>query len=428
MPRPIRNLRWWIGGLLFASTVINYIDRQTLSALAPFLKSEYKWSNTDFASILIAFRIAYTVMQSVSGRLLDRWGTRRGLTITVAAYSTIAALTSLAQGIGSFRALRFLLGSTEAANWPGATKAVSEWFPAKERAWAVALFDSGSAIGGAVAPFVVLWLYHSFGSWRPAFLITAMMGFVWLIFWRRMYHAPEDHPRISPEELDYIRKGRAPSANTKDDGVAISWGRLIKYRQTWGIVLGRGLLDPYWFLISEWFALFLLSKGFALEASILGFWAPFLGADLGNFAGGALSSWWIARGVPVGVARKRVVMIFGPSMLVLVPVVFSSQYLLLIAGFSYATFAYAACATICISLPADVFHSRAVASVSGMSGTAAGMATLISTYLTGVIADRFSFQPVIIAASVIPCIATLIIWRFVRPRTTPDPAGIVQEF
>jgi MFS transporter, ACS family, hexuronate transporter len=428
VPRPIKNLRWWIGGLLFASTVVNYIDRQTLAALAPFLKAEYKWSYTEFASILLAFRVAYTVGQSVSGWLLDRLGTRKGLTITVAAYSAVAALTSLAQGIWSFRGMRFLLGSTEAANWPGATKAVSEWFPARERAWAVALFDSGSAIGGAVAPFVVLWLYRSFGSWRPAFLITAMLGFIWLIFWRKMYHAPEDHPRISPEELDFIRKGRFTSTHDQDGAPPVRWAALLRYRQTWGIVLARGFMDPYWFLVSEWFALFLVSRGFSLEQSVLGFWAPFMGADLGNFAGAALSSWLIRRGMPVGPARRRVVAIFGPSMLVLVPVVFSSNYLLLILTFAYATFAYAACSTICLSLPADVFHTRVVASVSGMSGTAAGLATLVSTYFTGVIADRFGFQPVIIAASAVPCLATLIIFALVRPRKTPDPAGLVQEF
>ena len=170
-PRPIRRLRWWIGALLFASTTINYIDRQTLSALAPFLKLEYHWTNTDFATVLIAFRIAYTIGQSVCGRLLDHLGTRRGLSLTVAFYSTVAAATALAHGIVSFRCFRFLLGAGESANWPGATKAVSEWFPARERGWAVALFDSGSAIGGAVAPFIVLGIYRWFGSWRPAFLL-----------------------------------------------------------------------------------------------------------------------------------------------------------------------------------------------------------------------------------------------------------------
>lgn len=425
-PRPIRRLRWWIGALLFASTTINYIDRQTLSALAPFLKLEYHWTNTDFATVLIAFRIAYTIGQSVCGRLLDHLGTRRGLSLTVAFYSTVAAATALAHGIVSFRCFRFLLGAGESANWPGATKAVSEWFPARERGWAVALFDSGSAIGGAVAPFIVLGIYRWFGSWRPAFLITAALGFVWLLVWRAWYRSPEEHPRLHPEELAYIQRGRAPAGAS---GLpAVRWLRLLRYRQTWGIMIGKGLIDPYWFLVAEWFALYLLSKGFALEQSVLGFWAPFLGADLGNFAGGALSSWWIARGAPVGVARRRVVLIFGPSILVLIPALFSSSYVLLILTFAYATFAYAACATIMLAAPADVFHTRAVASVSGLSGTAAGAVTLVSTYLTGVIADRISFQPVIIAASLAPCIATVAFVTLVRARKSPDPHGLVQDF
>src|SRR5262245_1841420 len=188
-----RNLRWWIAGLLFASTVINYIDRQTLSVLAPFLKEEYRWTNTDFATILIAFCIAYTVGQAVAGRVLDRMGTRRGLSLSVAFYSLVACATSLAQGMFGFRVCRFLLGVGESANWPGAAKAVAEWFPDRERAWAVALFDSGSSVGGVIAPFLVLHLYQLFGSWRPAFLITGCLGFVWLIFWRLLYQQPEKH-------------------------------------------------------------------------------------------------------------------------------------------------------------------------------------------------------------------------------------------
>ena len=162
--RPIRNLRWWIGGLLFASTVINYLDRQTLSVLAPFLKEEYRWSNEDYALIVIAFRVAYTFGQTASGRLIDRIGTRIGLTLSVAFYSVEAMLTALASGLGSFSFFRFRLGAGESANWPGATKAVSEWFPRRERGWAVALFDSGSSIGGAIAPLLVIGLYRYFGG------------------------------------------------------------------------------------------------------------------------------------------------------------------------------------------------------------------------------------------------------------------------
>ena len=173
--RAIPALRWWIGAALFASTIINYIDRQTLSLLAPYLKVDYHWSNTDYAYLVIAFRFAYSIGQTVLGRLIDRIGTRQGLTLTVAAYSLVSILTPLANGFYSFGFFRFLLGAGESANWPAATKAVSEWFPKHERGLATALFDSGSSIGGAIAPFIVLWIYFRWG-WRPAFAVPGCLG------------------------------------------------------------------------------------------------------------------------------------------------------------------------------------------------------------------------------------------------------------
>jgi MFS family permease len=196
--------RWIIGGLLFASTVINYIDRQTLSVLGPHLKTEFHWSNQDFALIVIAFRVAYAVMQTVSGRFVDRLGTRKGLTLSVVWYSCAAMLTSLAGGLASFCGFRFLLGAGEAANWPAATKAVGEWFPRRERGLAVALFDSGSSIGAAVAPVLVLFLIGHFGDWRWAFVLTGCLGFLWLVAWRRYYHPPETHPYVSEAERRMI--------------------------------------------------------------------------------------------------------------------------------------------------------------------------------------------------------------------------------
>src|SRR5688500_5069520 len=202
------NYRWWIGALLFFSTVINYLDRQTLSVLGPSLKGEFGWTNQDFAWIVISFRAAYAVMQTVSGRIIDRLGTRRGLTIAVAFYSVAAMLTSRATGLLGFCGFRFLLGMGEAANWPAATKAVSEWFPKRERGWAVALFDSGSSIGGAIAPLLVIGLYKYFGGWRPAFIVTGTLGFLWLILWRWLYFPPETHPRLGAEERKMILDDR----------------------------------------------------------------------------------------------------------------------------------------------------------------------------------------------------------------------------
>ncbi|MCW5980776.1 MAG: MFS transporter [Bryobacteraceae bacterium] len=421
--RAIPRLRWWIGGLLFASTVINYIDRQTLSVLAPFLKEEFEWTNSDFALIVIAFRIAYAFMQTVAGRFLDWLGTRRGLLITVTWYSTAAALTAAANGLRSFAVFRFLLGCGEAANWPGATKTVSEWFPKSERGWAVALFDSGSSVGGAIAPALVVWLYHTFGSWRPAFVITGLLGFGWVLVWRAFYHPPETHPRLGEDERRMLLESRREEQRTESRAIAdsaqdrpASWGKLLSLPQTWGIILGRSLTDPVWFFITDWFAIFLVARGFQLESTLVGFWIPFLAADLGNFSGGGFSSYLIQRGWPVVKARKLVILVGGFGMALLIPVVLVSKFALIIGLFAVSTFSYAAWSTMALSLPSDLYPSRSVASVSGLSGTGAGVGTIISTYLIGWVSDRYSFEPVLIAGSMIPLVATALVFLLVRER------------
>ncbi len=416
-PPPARfvvvNLRWWIGALLFASTVINYIDRQTLSVLAPYLKVEYHWTNSDFALVVIAFRVSYSVVQLLGGRLVDILGTRRGLGLAVAWYSMIAMLTSLAGGLGSFCTFRFLLGAGEAANWPGATKAVSEWFPAKERSLAVALFDSGSAIGGAVAPALVVWLFHMFGTWRPAFLITGALGFLWLLAWMATYHRPEEHPHISDSERDLILKTRSGADETPvSERVSVS--QLLRYRQTWGVILAKAILDPYWFVVADWFAIFLVSRGFKLEETLVGFWIPFVCADLGNFVGGGLSSYFIHRGWSVGAARRVIFLICGPLMLFMIPAAYTTHLWLLIAEFGLATLGYAACATIFLTLPSDLFESGSVATVSGMAGMVTGFVTIAATYAVGAVADIYSFAPILLAASAAPVLAAIAVLALVQ--------------
>ena len=401
-------LRWWIGALLFASTTINYIDRQALNVLAPYLKAEYHWTNSDFATIVIAFRIAYALMQFVGGRVVDLLGTRRGLSVAVAWYSTAAMATALAGGLWSFRVFRFLLGVGEAANWPAATKAVAEWFPPKERGWAVALFDSGSAVGGAVAPSLVVWLYAHFGTWRPAFVLTGALGFLWLVAWRV----------VAPESAPY----RAEVSGQPH----VPWLRLARYRQTWGVILIRALLDPYWFLIADWFALFLVSRGYKLEETLFGFWLPFLSADLGNFFGGGLSSWFIRRGWSIGAARRAIYLICGPLMLLLIPATVTTSLVLLLVYFACATFGYAACSTMHLVLPSDLFESGSVATVSGMAGMVTGLVTIASTYLVGAVTDRYSFTPVLLAASAAPVLAALTVFTLVR-NTVESGKGVVMR-
>ena len=414
MRGPIRHLRWYIGGLLFLSTVINYIDRQTLSVLAPELKTQFGWTNADFALVVIAFRVAYSIGQTASGRWLDRVGTRKGLSIAVAFYSVSAILASLGSGLRSFAAFRFLLGLGESANWPGATKAVSEWFPRRESGWAVALFDSGSSVGAALAPFIVLAVHQATGSWRPAFIVTGALGLLWIPLFRWLYRSPEAHPRLSVEEREDILQNRAALSSADTRGTTLGYGTILALPHTWGILIAKALTDPVWFFITDWVAIYLASRGFPLADSLLAFWVPFMAADLGNFAGGGLSSALIRRGWQVGTARKTVVVLGSLGMLFLIPAIYTTSLQALAACFAVATFSYAAVSTMILNLPADVYPSRSVGTVAGLAGTAAGVGTIAATWLTGFVADRYSFEPLLIGASLIPLGAMVAVLVLVR--------------
>jgi ACS family hexuronate transporter-like MFS transporter len=407
------RLRWSIGALLFFSTVINYVDRQTLSVLAPALKAEYRWTNSDFALVIISFRAAYTLGQGGAGRFLDAVGTRAGLTATVAFYSIAAMLTSLAGGLRSFCFFRFLLGAGEGGNWPGATKAVAEWFPRRESGWAVALFDSGSSIGAAIAPLLALGLLHTFGTWRPVFLVTGALGFIWLVAFRRTYFSPETHPRISDAERRYILADRELSdepARHESPGYRV----LLRLPQTWGIILSKALTDPVWFFITDWFAIYVVSKGFSLERGLLAFWVPFVAADAGNFLGGGVSSYLISRGLSVGSARKLVIAVGGLGMTTLMASLWFTELSALVVCFAVATCSYAALSTMILNLPADIYRPQSVATVSGLSGAGAGLGTIAATFVTGAVADRYSFAPILVGASLVPLLAVAAVLMLVR--------------
>ena len=416
--RPIPSLRWWIGGVLFASTAINYVDRQTLSLLAPYLKVQYRFSNSDYANIVIAFRVAYSIGQTVFGRLMDRIGTRQGLSLSVAWYSTVSMLTSLANGLFSFAGFRFLLGAGESANWPGATKAVSEWFPKQERGLATALFDSGSSIGGAVAPFVILPIFSRWG-WRPAFMIPGVLGFLWLIAWRWIYHPPAQHPRLSPAELRLIAADAAGNGVRVDNKPA-RWLDLLRFPQTWGTIIARSFTDPVWFFITDWFPIYLVAKGIELQSGLVAVWIPFIAADVGNFFGGAASGYLIQRDWSVGAARKALVVFGGIGVTLLIPTIFTTNLMAITTLFALATFSYASFTTIANVLPSDLFPSNAVATVSGLSGTGAGIGTIIAFKLVGHFSDArqatatHAFDPIIVVAGLVPFVGMILVLLLVR--------------
>jgi len=427
--RTVSGLRWWIAAVLFASTIINYLDRQTLSLLAPYLKVQYHWSNTDYADIVIAFRVAYAVGQSLFGRLMDRIGTRRGLTFTVAWYSLVSVLTPLASGLYSFGLFRFLLGAGESANWPAATKAVSEWFPKQERALATAFFDSGSSVGGAIAPFIVLSIYFHWG-WRPAIAVPGLLGFLWIVLWRKMYHPPETHPLISDAERNMLAQDRRDLELSNHQKPR--WRDLLNAPQSWGIIVARGFTDPVWFFVTDWFPIYLVAKGIELSSGLLAVWVPFIAADLGNFFGGGVSGWLIKRGWSLGVARKAVVVFGGIGVLLLIPTIFTTNLYLITSLFASATFSYAAFSTIANVLPSDLYESGSVASVSGLGGTASGIGTIIAFKLIGHYSDlrqgtaTHVFDPIIIVAGLIPFVGMILVLLLVR-NTNATKQGLVRE-
>jgi ACS family hexuronate transporter-like MFS transporter len=417
--------------MLFASTVINYVDRQTLSLLAPYLKIEYRWTNTQYAQLVIAFRIAYSIGQACFGRLMDRIGTRRGLTFTVAWYSLVSAATSLAHGLGSFAVLRFCSGAGESANWPAASKAVAEWFPRRERGLATALFDSGSSIGGAVAPFIVLTVYAHWG-WRPAFLVPGILGALWLTAWRRLYHPPESHPCVSEAELETIVADKRASAPAGTGGTRPSWPALLALPQTWGVIVARTFTDPVWFFVTDWFPIYLVAKGIRLEGGLLAIWVPFIAADLGNLTAGIVSGHLIRKGWPLGNARKAPIVLGGVGVCLLIPTIFTTQLWAIALLFAFATFSYACFSTMANVLPSDLYDSESVATVSGLGGAGAGMGTIVAFLLVGRLADVrqamgvHSFDPIVVAAGLIPLVGMLLVLALVR-NTRATRLGLVRS-
>src|SRR5262245_16064355 len=275
VPRLRSGLRWMIIGLVFLATLINYIDRLTVSVLAPVITEALKLSNLEYASLGTWFLLAYTISQGVSGRLYDQIGARRGFTLSIAVWSLAAMAHATARSLGSLSVFRFLLGLGEAGNWPGAAKVIAEWFPVRERAFAMAVFNSGAAIGSIVAPPIIGWLQLSYGR-QTTFIVTGALGLLWLALWLFCYQPPDRHRWITDEERALIKEGGSGewgvgSGGARDgsremDAIPHSpfpiphspkWRDLLRYRQVWAIVLARLLVDPVWWLFITWLPLFL---------------------------------------------------------------------------------------------------------------------------------------------------------------------------
>lgn len=406
---PYRTTRWWIVGLLFVATVFNYIDRQTLSILSTTLRTELHLTDADYANAVSAFLFSYLLMYTVSGRLIDRYGVRWGVSVCVAWWSIAAMLTAFARGATSLAFCRLLLGVGEPGIFPAGVKACGEWFPRAKRALATGIFSSGGAVGAVIAAPLVAWMTLHFG-WRAAFILPGLAGLLWLPLWLAVYRHPSVHPAVTPAEraeLDAGVVGRKSPA----------WRDVLRRRAVWGLVLGRFASDPVWYFYLFWLPdYFQRIRHLSLAEIGLYGWIPFLTADLGNILGGMASDALIRRGWPVQRARFAVLL----SVACLAPlgacVGFMHSTAAAIACTCLITFLCQAWSTNMATLSADLSDRSETATVLGMMGTAGSLGGLVFAQVLGVSIAALGYTSAFVMAAVLHPLGALALFLCLRPQ------------
>lgn len=410
------HLRWWIISLVTLGTILNYLARSSLSVAAPTLKEVLSLTTQQYSYVVAAFQAAYTVMQPIAGYLLDLLGTRLGFALFAIGWSLSNMLHAFAVSWQSLAAFRGLLGLTEAAIIPGGLKVVAEWFPPRERTVATGWFNQGSSLGAMIAPpLVVFCIYH--WGWQSAFLVTGAVGFIWAAVWYLGYRKPEEHPRLGPGELAYIVAGRE-----SEQGTAITppagWRAIIRTRRLWSIAIPRFLADPAWHTFSFWIPLYLVStRGMDLKSIAAFAWLPFLAADFGSLAGGYLAPWLIRTfDVSLLTSRKIVVttgtvLMAGPACIGLVDDAYMVILLFCIGGFAHQMLSGAL-----LTLGADLFDAREVATASGMAGSVAWIGGTGSTLLIGAVVETIGYHPLFVGMALLDVIGAIVLWSLL-PRT-----------
>ena len=411
------HFRWVICGLLFLGVTKNYMDRQVLGVLKGPLLLQFGWNDIDYGNLVFAFQTAYALGMIFVGRLIDRLGTRIGYAVAMVFWSLASMGHAAAYSLSSFMLARVALGFGEAGVFPASIKCVAEWFPRKERALATGIFNAGTNIGAILTPLFVPWIAIHLG-WRWAFLLTGALGFAWLILWLVLYRRPEEHPRCTSAERQYIQSEPAEPA------VKISWTRLLSHRQTWAFAAGKFMTDPIWWFYLFWIPDYLQRQhGLHLAQIGLPIVVIYVISDLGSIAGGWVSSALIRRGFSVNGARKWAMLLCA---LGVVPIAWVSR----ISGLWPATLliglaaaAHQGFSANLFTLPSDLFPPRAVASVvgiGGMAGAAGGM--LIAEIVGHLLQWTGSYViPFFIASSAY--LVALLLIHALSPRLTPAQIG-----
>jgi ACS family hexuronate transporter-like MFS transporter len=407
-PAPIRHLRWYICGLLFLATTINYLDRQTIAVLKPILQNELGWTEAGYGWINFSFQTAYAIMLGVSGRLLDLFGVRTGFIVAVIVWSLAAMAHALSRGTLSFALARFALGVGEAANFPASIKAVAEWFPKRERALATGIFNSGTNVGVMLSPLVVM--LASIYSWQAAFILTGLTGFVWLVGWIWSYRPPEDHPRLSANERALIESDK----EIQTSAAKVPWISLLRYRQAWAFLLGKMMTDPVWWFYLYWLPPYLnKERGVSALTGAVMLIIPYIAADIGSVGGGWLSGSFINRGWTVGRARVITLMIFALCMPGAIWAVLTDSFWVALSLISLATAAHQGWSANMFTTASDMFPKAIVGSVVGLGGMCGAIGGMFMTLVAGGILQWFgTYVPLFIVAGVMHPLALLVILFF----------------
>ncbi len=383
----VGNYRWTICALIFFATTINYLDRQVIGILKPLLKDDLGIGELEYSYIVMAFQFAYAIGMLLAGRIIDKIGTKLGYALSLVLWSFAAIAHAFAKGPLGFGIARAGLGLGEAGNFPAAVKATAEWFPKKERALALGIFNSGTNVGAIIAPLVVPWLAREYG-WQMAFIATGAVGFTWLIFWFIYYEVPKKQKRLSKPELEYIL-----SDNEEEKSEKVPWIKLFKYPQTWTFIIGKFLTDPIWwfylFWIPGWLAdvrgLDIKGGGFGLPLVVI-----YTSTTVGSIFGGWLSSFLIKKGYPVYKARRYAMLLFA---LMVVPIMFAQTAGIglwsAIALISIAAASHQAWSANIFTTVSDMFPKRAVASVTGIGGMAGAVGGLLIASFAGIILNSW---------------------------------------
>jgi len=414
---PVGNFRWVICGLLFFATAINYIDRQILAILKPSLSHDLHWSQQDYANIVTAFQFTYALGYLFGGRLMDRFGVKRGLPLAVLAWSIFAALHGLMRSVMGFSLARLGLGLAEGGNFPASIKTVSGWFPIQERALATGIFNSASNIGAILCPLTVPLLALKLG-WPAAFYITGSLGVVWVAVWMLVYDHPETHPRLSSREREYIERGRPPVVGTAD---AVPWRTLLRDRATVAYMGARLLADPVWWFYLFWLPDF-LQKRFHLTSTQMGFrvGVVYTLASVGSIGGGWLAAALLGRGWSLNAARKTSLLVCALCVLPVVAAssVANSWVTVLLVGLAAA--AHQGWSANLYTFVSDTMPKRAVSTVVGLGGFAAGIASMGNAQIVGYVLTitHNNYVPLFVWASTMYVVAWLFLHLLV-PRIEP---------